>query len=102
MYPGRPHSPLPWLLASLGHPCGQNSLDCKQTSPSQMRLQPLAVREQSVVLPTSVESLILAPSDPQIANGVRKRKRLTQAERLAQPSHSDVQAQSASSVCSSS
>eukprot|EP00965_Chrysotila_dentata_P251485 6210076-Pleurochrysis_carterae.AAC.1 len=54
--------------------------------------QPLAMREQSAVLPASVESLILAPSDPQIANGVRKRKRLTQAEGLAQSSHSDVQA----------
>eukprot|EP00965_Chrysotila_dentata_P047947 1590387-Pleurochrysis_carterae.AAC.1 len=54
--------------------------------------QPLAFTEQSAVLPASVESLMLAPSDPQIANGVRKCTHLTQAERLAQPPHSDVQA----------
>eukprot|EP00965_Chrysotila_dentata_P109761 3627256-Pleurochrysis_carterae.AAC.2 len=52
----------------------------------------LVVREELAVSSAPVENLILAPSDPQIANGERKRKRLSQAERLAQSSHSDVQA----------
>eukprot|EP00965_Chrysotila_dentata_P080199 2645855-Pleurochrysis_carterae.AAC.1 len=88
-----PLSTIPRPAATFSTPC-QNILVPVRVLPPRplVEYQPLAVRKQSVVLPASVESLILAPSDPQIANCVRKRKHLTQAERLAQPSHSDVQA----------
>eukprot|EP00965_Chrysotila_dentata_P208751 6184881-Pleurochrysis_carterae.AAC.3 len=88
-----PLSTIPQLAAPLSIP-SQNMLVPVRVLPPlpPVEYQSLAVREQSAVGPASVESLILAPSNPQLANNVRKRMRLNQAERLAQPSHSDVQA----------